>query len=122
MIKPKVSFNINPKKTIYILLYLILVLFVIILMQQANLYEQRKQTIATSGFCIKNTADVTANYQLALIREQDARKRDIDKANQNIELIVNEYNNLLAKVKRSGGFQNTSPKNIYSYRVYPTLP
>lgn len=107
----KVQINLNSKKAIYALLGLCWILILVIVMQQANLSEQRKQTIATSGFCIKNTADVTANYQLALMREQDAHKRDVDKANANIDFLVNEYNKT-AKKKIS----------FYSYRVYPSLP
>ena len=90
-------------------------------MQQADLNEQRKQTIATSGFCIKNTADVTANYQLALIREQDAHKRDIDGANKKLEFLVNEYNKLLTTAKKGQSIKQ-DPLDIYSYRIYPSLP
>lgn len=117
----KLQFNLNPKKTIYVLLGVIWVMLLVLVMQQANLSEQRKQTIATSGFCIKNTADVTANYQLALIREQDAHKRDIDEANKKLEFIVNEYNKMLLKAKKGQSIKGDS-LDIYSYRIYPSLP
>ena len=120
-LKPALFFKVEPQKTIKYMFFSIVLLITLLLYQEANLQEQRKQTVAQGSFCIKNTADVTANYQLALIREQDAHKRDIDEANKKLEFLVNEYNKLLVKAKKAQSLKQDS-LDIYSYRIYPSLP
>lgn len=113
--------KLDPQKSVKSMFILIVFLITFILYQEGNLNEQRKQTIAQGTFCIKNTADVTSNYQLALIREQDAHKRDIQEANKKLDFLVTEYNNLLSKAKKNQPIKQDS-LDIYSYRIYPSLP
>jgi len=107
--------KINSTRTIQFLIFLIALLTTALLVQSSNLADQRKITINQSNFCLKYTSENIANSSLQLIREQDARKRDLDKANEKITTLVNYYNDLLKKTK-----QKTSPLNPYSFLILPS--
>jgi len=107
--------SLNSKITIQALFIVIVLLITALLVQSSNLADQRKMTIGQSNYCIKYTSDIIASNSLQLIREQDARKRDIDKANEKITTLVDYYNTLLKKTK-----QKTSPLNPYSFLILPS--
>jgi ABC-type transport system involved in cytochrome bd biosynthesis fused ATPase/permease subunit len=112
--KPK-GISLNSKITIQALFIVVLLLITALLVQSSNLADQRKMTIGQSNYCIKYTSDIIANNSLQLIREQDAHRRDVDRANEKITTLVNYYNDLLKKTK-----QKTSPLNPYSFLVLPS--
>ena len=112
--KPK-GISLNSKITIYALSIVVLLLISALLIQSSNLADQRKMTIGQSNYCIKYTSNIIANNSLQLIREQDAHKRDVDRANEKITTLVDYYNTLLKKTK-----QKTSPLNPYSYLILPS--
>lgn len=114
------NFNYDPVKTIWTLIITIAILTMALAVTQANLNEERKQVIAQGSFCIKNTADVTANYQLALIREKDAHQRDVDDANTKLEFLVNEYNKLLNQAKKGQSIKQ-DVLSLYSYLIHPRI-
>jgi hypothetical protein len=101
--KPK-GISLNSKITIQALSIVVLLLITALLIQSSNLADQRKMTIGQSNYCIKYTSDIIANNSLQLIREQDAHRRDVDRANEKITMLVDYYNTLLKKTK-----QKTSP-------------
>lgn len=103
------------------LLVVVAMLTTALLIQTANLQEQRKQTVAQAELCIKTTSDAIANYQLALMRQQQAHKKDIDDANKNIEFLLNEYNKLIDKTNKSG-LTKREHLSIYSYLIHETAP
>ena len=112
--KPK-GISLNSKITIQALFIVVLLLITALLVQSSNLADQRKMTISQSNYCIKYTSDIIANNSLQLIREQDAHRRDVDRANEKITTLVNYYNDLLKKTK-----QKTSPLNPYSFLILPS--
>ena len=112
--KPK-RIILNSKITIQALFIVILLLISALLVQSSNLADQRKMTIGQSNYCIKYTSDIIANNSLQLIREQDAHRRDVDRANEKITTLVDYYNDLLKKTK-----QKTLPLNPYSFLVLPS--
>lgn len=107
--------SLNSKITIQALFIVILLLISALLVQSSNLADQRKMTIGQSNYCIKYTSDIIANNSLQLIREQDAHRRDVDRANEKITTLVDYYNDLLKKTK-----QKTLPLNPYSFLVLPS--
>ena len=112
--KPK-GISLNSKITIQALSIVVLLLISALLVQSSNLADQRKMTIGQSNYCIKYTSDIIANNSLQLIREQDAHRRDVDRANEKITTLVDYYNDLLKKTK-----QKTLPLNPYSFLVLPS--
>jgi hypothetical protein len=112
--KPK-GISLNSKITIQALSIVVLLLITALLVQSSNLADQRKMTIGQSNYCIKYTSDIIANNSLQLIREQDAHRRDVDRANEKITTLVDYYNTLLKKTK-----QKTSPLNPYSFLILPS--
>jgi len=112
--KPK-GISINPKITIQALFIVVLLLITALLVQSSNLADQRKMTIGQSNYCIKYTSDIIASNSLQLIREQDAHRRDVDRANEKITTLVDYYNTLLKKTK-----QKISPLNPYSFLILPS--
>ena len=107
--------SLNSKITIQALSIVVLLLISALLVQSSNLADQRKMTIGQSNYCIKYTSDIIANNSLQLIREQDAHRRDVDRANEKITTLVDYYNDLLKKTK-----QKTLPLNPYSFLVLPS--
>ena len=107
--------KINSARIIQFLIVLIALLISALLVQSSNLADQRKMTIGQSNYCIKYTSDIIASNSLQLIREQDAHRRDVDRANEKITTLVDYYNTLLKKTK-----QKTSPLNPYSFLVLPS--
>jgi ABC-type transport system involved in cytochrome bd biosynthesis fused ATPase/permease subunit len=107
--------KINSARTIQFLIVLIALLTTALLVQSSNLADQRKMTIGQSNYCIKYTSDIIANNSLQLIREQDAHRRNVDRANEKITTLVDYYNTLLKKNK-----QKTSPLNPYSFLILPS--
>ena len=108
------TFKINPTKTIWVLLMIILVLITSIIVQDSNLKELQKNYAGQSNMCVRNTADIIAQSQIILLRQKDAHQRDIDSANAKIEFLVNEYNKIAKKY-------NKPTFNMYSYFVYPKV-
>jgi hypothetical protein len=107
--------SLNSKITIQALSIVVLLLISALLVQSSNLADQRKMTIGQSNYCIKYTSDIIASNSLQLIREQDAHRRDVDRANEKITTLVDYYNDLLKKTK-----QKTSPLNPYSFLILPS--
>ena len=115
------KFTIDNSRLVKILFFAVILLTLTVVIQNADLQEQRKQTVAQAEICIKTTSDSIANYQLALIRQQQAHKKDIDKANTNIDFLLTEYNKLVDKSNKAG-LTKREQLNAYSYLIQETAP
>lgn len=109
----------DSDKAIRWLLVVVAMLTTALLIQTANLQEQRKQTVAQAELCIKTTSDAIANYQLALMRQQQAHKDDIKEANDKIQFLVAEYNKIISS---NAARAKAKALNIYSYLIHRTAP
>lgn len=114
---PNLPLKYDPKKVIVSMGAGMLVLMLVVVIQSANLADQRKMTLAQSNYCIKYTSDIIANSSVGLLREQDAHKRSVDEANTKIEDLTNRYNKLLEMYKKKVSTYKADALNVYSFLI-----
>lgn len=109
--------SIKVKTLITIQTFLIVFLSIALLFTGGDLKQSRKMTLDQSNYCIRYTSDIIASSRLELIREQDAHKRSIDKANTTISDIIYRYNQLVGRYNKTTSGLNYDPLNPYSYQI-----